>query len=174
LVLATGAEPLRPTIAGVEGENVTTAEAVLRGQADVGRRVVVAGGGRLGLEMALFLAHEGSKVSLVEMQGEVGADMEACERTYLLQRLDEQEVSILTNRSIRSIDERGAEVVDREWNSAILACDTVVLALGATPNVGLSQQVQGSVAEVYVIGDCVEPRRIYEAIHEAWWVATRI
>ena len=174
LVLATGAEPLRPVIAGVDGENVTTAEAVLRGEADVGRRVVVAGGGRLGLEMALHLAQEGSEVSLVEMQGEVGADMEACERTYLLQRLDEQEVSILTDRSIRSIVERGAEVVDREWNSAILACDTVVLALGATPNVSLSQKVQGSVAEVHVIGDCVEPRRIYEAVHEAWWVATRI
>jgi thioredoxin reductase len=100
--------------------------------------------------------------------------MEACEKTHLLQMLDEHKVSILTNQSIRSITERGAEVADREWRTTLLECDAVVLALGATSEVRLIEQMQGSGPEVHSIGDCVEPRSIYEAIHEAWWVATRM
>ncbi len=174
VIVAAGAQPLKPRIPGIEGENVKTAEAVLGGQAKVGKRVVVAGGGRVGAEMAYFLAEGGAEVTLVEMQDEMGVEMEACERAYVLEKLDEYGVSILTERSIRAITGDGVQVADRRWETSVLECDTVVLALGSTPNTELAEQLDGTGVEVHTIGDCVEPRRIYEAIHEAWWVARHV
>jgi 2,4-dienoyl-CoA reductase-like NADH-dependent reductase (Old Yellow Enzyme family)/thioredoxin reductase len=174
VIVATGAEPTKPSIPGIDGKNVTTAEAVLRGEADPGRLVVVAGGGRLGLEMAYFLAQRDREVTVVEMQDEVGVDMEMCEKTHLLEKLDEHEVSILAGHNLSAVTEDGVELVDRSWNARSLGCNAVVLALGSTPRSSLSEQLARSEAEVYTIGDCKQPRRIYEAIHEAWWVARQI
>ena len=174
VVIATGARPFEPPMPGVHGENVTTAEAILGGEAEAGKSVVVAGGGRLGLEMAWFLAQADRKVQLVEMQGEVGADMEACERTHLLEKLDEHSVSIMTNTNIKAVTGSGVEVADRAWKTSFVDCDTVVLALGHTPNAGLAEELKDGDVQFYTIGDCVQPRRIYEAFHEAWWVALQV
>jgi 2,4-dienoyl-CoA reductase-like NADH-dependent reductase (Old Yellow Enzyme family)/thioredoxin reductase len=174
VIIAAGAEALRPQIPGIDGDNVATAESVLRGESEVGKSVVVAGGGRLGLEIAWSLAQRDCAVQLVEMEADVGVDMEACERTHLLEKLDEHDVSIVTNTRIKEVTGSSVELVDRAWNTRSLDCDTVVLALGYTPRVGLAEELESSGIEVYAIGDCVQPRRIYEAFHEAWWVARQI
>jgi 2,4-dienoyl-CoA reductase-like NADH-dependent reductase (Old Yellow Enzyme family)/thioredoxin reductase len=171
VIIATGAEPLEPTIPGIDGDNVAVAESVLRGESQVGKRVVVAGGGRLGLEMAWFLAQRNCDVQLVEMEAAVGVDMEACERTHLLEKLDEHQVSIITNATIKEMTGSGVHVVDGVRKSNFLECDSIVLALGYTPRIGLVEELESGGIEVYAIGDCVQPRRIYEAFHEAWWVA---
>jgi 2,4-dienoyl-CoA reductase-like NADH-dependent reductase (Old Yellow Enzyme family)/thioredoxin reductase len=174
VIVATGAEPLRPQIPGIDGDNVATAESVLRGESEVGKRVVVAGGGRLGLEMAWFLAERDCDVQLVEMESDVGVDMEACERTHLLEKLDEHYVSIIANATIERITGSGVQVLDSAWKSSFLRCDSVVLALGYTPRNDLAEALKNGGVEVYAIGDCVQPRRIYEAFHEAWWVARQV
>jgi 2,4-dienoyl-CoA reductase-like NADH-dependent reductase (Old Yellow Enzyme family)/thioredoxin reductase len=174
VIMATGAEPLKPTIPGVDGKNVAAAEAVLRGEAEVGKRVVVAGGGRLGLEIAWFLAQRDCAVQLVEMEPDVGADMEACERTYIVQKLQENDVSILTNTKVKEVASSHVEVVDGAWRTSSLECDSVVLALGYTPRVSLAKDFENSGIEVHTIGDCVQPGRIYEAFHDAWRVARQI
>jgi 2,4-dienoyl-CoA reductase-like NADH-dependent reductase (Old Yellow Enzyme family)/thioredoxin reductase len=174
VIIATGARPQKPPIPGIDGENVVTAEAVLRGEADTGKSVVLAGGGRLGLEMAYFLAQREREVTLVEMQDVIGADMEMCEKAHLLDKLAEQKVSILTAHNITAITEDGVQTVDRAWNTKALECDTVVMALGMTSTASFKDQLASSEVEVHTIGDCKEPRRIYEAIHEAWWVAHQL
>jgi 2,4-dienoyl-CoA reductase-like NADH-dependent reductase (Old Yellow Enzyme family)/thioredoxin reductase len=174
VIIATGAAAQKPPIPGIDGENVTTAEAVLGGETDVGKFVVVAGGGRLGAEMAYFLAQGGREVTLVEMQDVIGADMEMCEKAHLLDKLEEHEVSILTAHNITAVTESGVETVDSAWNTKALECDTVVLALGTIPRANLKEQLTGGDVEVHIVGDCKQPRRIYEAIHESWWVAHQI
>ena len=74
VLVATGAKPLVPPIPGVEREEVVTAWDVLGGR-EVGRRVLVVGGGLTGLETAEFLAEQGKEVVVVEMLKRVGADM---------------------------------------------------------------------------------------------------
>jgi hypothetical protein len=48
------------------------------------------------------------------------------------------------------------------------------LAAGATPNKALYESLQGKLLELFEVGDCVEPRRIREAIEEAMWAAVVI
>ena len=67
LIVATGARPFFPPIKGIEGPHVVWGGDVETGKASVGRRVVVAGGGQTGCEVALHLAQQGKTVTLVEM-----------------------------------------------------------------------------------------------------------
>jgi len=60
VILATGALPIKPSIPGVELAHVVQAWEVLQGQAVTGRRVVIIGGGAVGVETALFLAEKGT------------------------------------------------------------------------------------------------------------------
>ena len=53
----------------------------------------------------------------------------------------------------------------------VLEADTVVLAVGSKPNKKLLEELEGKFFEVYAVGDCIEPRRCLEAIHEAWNIA---
>jgi thioredoxin reductase len=57
-------------------------------------------------------------------------------------------------------------LADRNWNKQELTTDSVVLALGLTPNRELVKPLMESFKEIQVIGDCREPRKIYQAIHE--------
>ena len=50
----------------------------------------------------------------------------------------------------------------------------VILAVGARPVDGLSEQVKNRVAEIYVIGDAKRPRRALDAIHEAFEIARQV
>ena len=53
-------------------------------------------------------------------------------------------------------------------------CLPIVIAVGARPNQTLLPALQGKVSEVYTVGDCVEPRRAYQAIHDGSRVAREI
>jgi 2,4-dienoyl-CoA reductase (NADPH2) len=55
-----------------------------------------------------------------------------------------------------------------------IVADTIVIAAGSTANNDLAQALEGKVAEVKSVGDCVEPRRILDAIKEGWRAAMEI
>ena len=52
--------------------------------------------------------------------------------------------------------------------------DTVVLAVGLKSNDQLFRNLQGRIARLYAIGDCIEPHRIAEAVEAAFRVAQDI
>lgn len=164
VVLATGAEPLIPDIPGVEGENVVTANEVLMELVRVGDRVVVAGGGMAGCEVAALLAQAGKKTAIVEMQADVATDMPSSLRGFYLDLFAEHGVAVLTGARIDSIDARGAVVVRKDWTKELIVADTIVLALGARANTQLEHELKGRVEEVHVVGDCSKPRTILEAV----------
>ncbi|MDP2951869.1 MAG: hypothetical protein Q8O76_00955, partial [Chloroflexota bacterium] len=70
--------------------------------------------------------------------------------------------------------ERGLAIITGEGRKVTLEADTVVLATGARPDAGLAGALKGKVSEVYLAGDCVEPRGIREAIHEGFQIAQSI
>jgi len=164
VLVATGAKPLVPPIPGVEREEVVTAWDVLGGR-EVGRRVLVVGGGLTGLETAEFLAGQGKEVVVVEMLKRVGADMGGTVRWHLMNRTKTLNIKTFVSTQIKEIRPKGVVVVSRNdaeetWN----AFDTIVLACGVRPKDELSKQIQGKVKEAHVIGDAAKARRGLEAI----------
>ena len=173
LILASGATPLIPDIPGVGQDNVVTAVDVLTRRKAVGETAVIVGGGMVGCETAEFLADLGKKVTIVEMLPKIGSDYGATYRHVVLRRLRKTGIKMETNVMVEEITDGGVKA-KRDGIPKFFPGDTVVLAVGFKPNKELGEKLGGKVPAPYSIGDCVEPRRIREAIEEGFRLAREI
>ena len=164
VVVATGGIPVKPDIPGVDGKNVVLARDVLLGTAEVGGTVAVIGGAEIGMEVALYLAEKGKKVSLIEKEPQVIPDTNNVTRLYLLWMAAERGVEILTGLDVTGITEDGV-ITAGEGDPAEIKADSVVIAAGYQPNRELAAKLRGFSIAVYEIGDCAGIGRIKGAIH---------
>jgi pyruvate/2-oxoglutarate dehydrogenase complex dihydrolipoamide dehydrogenase (E3) component len=176
VILAIGAEPLIPDIPGIKGKNIVRSIDVLSGKIEIkNQKVVIAGGGMIGTEVGEFLLNRDNKVIIVEMLPIIASDMEPLNRQGLLEALEGKDITILTNKEIIEITEKGVVVIDkRSGEIQVTEGDIVVVALGSKPVSSLAEKLDGKVAELYTVGDCNEPRRLEQAIYEGSLVARRI
>ena len=174
VIVATGGRPKIPTLPGLRPEKALVARDVLQGEAVPGQRVLVAGGGAVGILTAEFLSLSDKDVTVVEALSSVGSDMTSDRRYWVLEDLAEHAVGILTDATIEDISD-GKVKVRHEGHSEILGpFDDVILALGYEPNASLARELQGRVPAIYTIGDAAEPRSAVEAIREGAEVARQI
>ena len=88
--------------------------------------------------------------------------------------LQEAGVEVLTESRVLEITETGIVFTDADQRRKVLKADTVVVAVGMKPQSGLAKQLNNRAFEVYPIGDCAEPRKVIDAIREAFRVARRV
>ena len=172
--MAIGARQITPRIPGIESSNVVYARDILSGRADTGHTVVVIGGGMVGLETAEYLAYKGKIVQVVEMLPEVGVDMEPFSKIFILERFQEMGIKIATSCYVDLISSSGVEAIDVNWRRHKFKADSIVIAVGSQTNDELKSYMKGNFAEIFSIGDCKDPNRILEAIHEGTRVAHRL
>jgi 2,4-dienoyl-CoA reductase-like NADH-dependent reductase (Old Yellow Enzyme family)/thioredoxin reductase len=139
----------------------------------VGDRVVVVGGGRAGCEVAEHLARQGHTVTVCEMTETLMSGMELSSRLFLLKRLEELKVTLLTGTKVTGLRDGEVVLEGPPGGPARVAADTVVAAVGRVRD-DFHDAVKQCAPEVYRIGDCVEPRQIVDAIYEAAQVALRV
>ncbi|MGO1591888.1 oxidoreductase [Ancrocorticia sp.] len=173
IIVATGSKPLVPgAIPGIDGPNVVEVIEAHEG-APLGRRVVVAGGGLSGADLALELAEAGHAVSIVEMADDIARDMLAINRITLLRELDRANVTLYTGHRVTSVTADGVTTTAVDGEHTIPA-DTVISAFGVLPNVSLTKALEDRGIEVQAIGDCVQPAKVGEAIHAGYLAASSI
>ena len=131
------------------------------------------GGGSVGLETELFLDREKKSVTLIEMTDEIGGDLGPLNRARLKEALGNSAIEIKCMTRLEKIEETFI-IVHGEAGEHKLPMDTVVLAVGAKAQDSLLSALADKVNQCYSIGDCVAPRKMLEAIHEAYEVASRI
>lgn len=170
LIVAIGAEPVIPDIAGVKGPNVVWAGDVDRGMAATGKRVVVAGAGLTGCETALLMSQEGKDVTIIDMipETEIAGDTGIVSRIKLLEMLHEGGVQFKTQVKLEEITDKGVVVVDGTGKRIEVPADTVVLSLGVRTLREKAEEFRGLARELHIIGDCVRPRNLMAAIHEGF------
>jgi len=166
VIIATGSYPSRPAIPGLDGKNVVVAQDVLTGKASTGQKVVVAGGGMIGSETATYIASLGKKVTIVEMLPAIATDEEFTRRVLLMKMIGEKCIGVVTDAKITGIDEKGVQIEKKQCSMNIEA-DTVVLALGMTPDTGLVKELEGKV-RLKIVGDAMEVRNALEATREGF------
>jgi len=174
VIAATGAEPLVPRIPGTDQENVMTAWDVLRGEAMVGEKVAIVGGGMVGCETAEYLAEMGRSVKIIEMLDDIGVDMEANTKLLLKERLAKLQIEVFTETKVTEITENDIIVANCKDGKDLLRADTIVLALGSVANRKVIKELMGKIHKLHLIGDCVKPRKILEAIHDGARIARQI
>jgi 2,4-dienoyl-CoA reductase-like NADH-dependent reductase (Old Yellow Enzyme family)/thioredoxin reductase len=175
VVLATGANPLALEVPCAPGSNVVQANDVLAGTVQVESPVVIVGARAIGMELAVLLAESGKQVSLVsrgQLGGKKGYGDKLTFRT-LQRRLIELRVPLYLNTAVLELTRDGV-IVEFRHEIISLPAKTVVLAMGAEPDNKLADDLQGLVPEVYLIGDCLEPRHAAAATFDAAKVASKI
>jgi NADPH-dependent 2,4-dienoyl-CoA reductase/sulfur reductase-like enzyme len=174
VILAAGATPIIPKIAGISGDNVVLANEVLNGKKDTGQIVIVVGGGMVGAEVAEFLAAKGKSVTIIEMLDQVCIDMERRSKRVLLSRLASQDIKILTGVKLNEIKQGTINTINKNMQINSINADSVVLALGVMSNNELAEQLSTGEWEFYSTGDCNKPGKIIDAVFEGSYIAHNI
>ncbi|MGM0540692.1 MAG: FAD-dependent oxidoreductase, partial [Thermodesulfobacteriota bacterium] len=198
VILATGARPVTPKLPGVDQAHVFQAWDVLQKNVWPGRRVVVLGGGAVGVECALTLARRGTlggdelkfllenkvedceflrhqclrgthQVVLVEMLERVGQDIGKSTRWTMLQELRQLHVQVKTKTQAVGIEQQ-AVLVDKDGQESRIPADSVVLALGSAACNPLQDDLQALGINTRVVGDAREVGQAIDAIHAGFGV----
>jgi len=175
IIVAIGSEPIYPDLEGADKHNVVWAGDVLLGKAKVGEKVVVYGADYDGCETALFLAQQGKKVVLVDniSPQEVLMDIDVAVKAALLSLLHQHNVKFMLEAFISQIMEGEVIVFNKQRSPLKIPFNTVVFSLGMKPRPGAENYRQVA-PEVYMVGDCVKPGRLNNAIHQAFNVAAEL
>ncbi len=166
VIVATGGEPSIPDIPGIDHPQVATANDVILGKIDVGKKALIIGGGLVGCETADLLGEHGHEVTLVEALPEIAEDVQESVKHFLLLRLKRHEVRIETNTSVKEILQDGVNVEKDGQEMQLTGFDNIIIAVGAKPVNELQSQLEGKVPELHVIGDASKPRKAIDAIEE--------
>jgi len=162
-IVASGSRPYIPPIPGLV--DAFTAEQVLQGDREVGHRVLILGGGLVGIEMAEHLSLAGREVTVVELLDDTARDMEAIARKMTRTRLQKLPVTIHTKTRLVRMDGAEAIVEDADGGRerSVGHFDSVLVAIGHRPYDPLSEGLRASGLAVTVIGDAAEPGQIFDA-----------
>jgi nitrite reductase (NADH) large subunit len=180
LVLATGSTPLRLGVPGAELAGVNTFRDsrdvdLLLSLAAAKKRVVVIGGGLLGLEAAYGLAKAGASVTLIHLMDRLmERQLDAPAATLLKSLVEQKGIEILLNaETTRIVGENSVEGVELKDGRRIDA-DAVIFAAGIRPNVTLAKDagipvkrgvvvddvMQTGISDIFALGECAEHRGI--------------
>ncbi len=166
LIVAVGSEWKEQ--AGSKKPMVVSGSDVLLGKAEMGDKIVVIGGGSIGCETALYMAEAfKKKVVIVEMLNQILEGMEILHMIELMERLSRAEVEIRTGLKVVEIDDKGVICEDVNRQRQGIDSDTVIICTGLKARNQLADSFRAASPQVYVIGDCIAPRRILNAFEEA-------
>jgi 2,4-dienoyl-CoA reductase-like NADH-dependent reductase (Old Yellow Enzyme family)/thioredoxin reductase len=178
LVLATGSRPLFSEFKRPMLKDLVYASEILENKVQTGQKVLIIGGGGVGLETADYLSSLGKRVTIIEMLPEVGRDVEGSTKKVLMERLAIHKVNIFTHANIYKSEGGKVFVKSNGCKKEIVFTGPIVNAAGAKANNDLCNLLKKSkrfkTMEIYEIGDCVAPRMLRDAIFEGYAVAQRI
>jgi len=184
LILAPGAEPIKPPIPGSDSSRVFTLRSVadtdkIKGYIHENRpqSVAVVGGGFIGIEMAENLMGAGLEVSVIELADQVIAPLDidmACDIHHYLRQCG---VSLYLNNGLRSVAEKNGKLTlalsnGSDGSNGSLETDMLIMAIGQKPESGLAKVAgldlnhSGGILvdkhmrtcdpDIYAVGDAVE------------------
>jgi 2,4-dienoyl-CoA reductase (NADPH2) len=197
IIIATGARPITPPIPGIESANVVQAWDVLRNRVRTGRKVVIIGGGAVGVEVALFLAEKGTlsgetlkflmvnkaepmdelynlaingtkEVLLIEMIDRIGEGLGKTTRWTLMQDMKRANVQAMTVTKALEISPQGVKVATAEGNTLEIPADTVVLGVGSQSHNPLSEPLARLGIPTTTVGDADQVATAFEAMHSGF------
>ncbi|AEB06926.1 NADH:flavin oxidoreductase/NADH oxidase [Coriobacterium glomerans PW2] len=174
VIVATGSVPKVFSLG--DDERTFTAAQVLLGERDAGRRAAVIGGGLVGCELALWLAMNGTHVTIVEAMSRILAlngPLCSANRDMLERLVPYNGISVITSAQAKSYAD-GILTVETSDGAQKLPCDSVILSVGYRENNALYEKLASSAPEIYLLGDARHVSNIMYAIWDAFEIANHI
>ena len=172
--IATGSKPAMPKIEGIDLPCLIKAEDVLKGKAQIGKNVIVAGAGEVGIETAdlIMVKYKPESLTLIEMRPDLGMAMNPMDKAMLFGNDAlfpthfRNGLRPMVNTRITAFKENSVSAIDADGNSIEIPADTIVLAMGYVSEKSLADQLSGRY-DVKVIGDAAKVSKIVTAIYQA-------
>ena len=183
LLIATGGDPFVPPIEGMNGKEkvftFTTWDdaAKLKGMAYDINKVVVIGGGLIGLKAAEGLNQLDKQVTIVELADRIlSAAFDRTAGRIVAKKMKANGIEVVTEDTVVRIDGEGTEITGVTLKSGdFIPCDTVIVAIGVRPAAGflkgsgvevnrgvvVSDSMETSVAGIFSAGDVAEARDFF-------------
>ena len=118
----------------------------------IGKRVVVVGGGLVGVELAEYLAERGRKVTVLEEGDKLGLEMAHPRRARALFEARSRSVEFITGVELSGITKSSVEFRVGD-DSRTVRADAVVIASGVHPDDTIARQLTDDGFDVHVVGD---------------------
>ena len=154
IIINTGAETVIPPIEGVAGNPIVYTSTSIMELADLPRRLVIIGGGYIGLEFASMYASFGSQVTVLESYPELIAREDRDIAASVKETLEKKGIVFRMNAKVQSVnrveDKAIVTFADSQTNEVfVLEADAVLLATGRRPNTkDLNLEVAGVEVDV--------------------------
>jgi 2,4-dienoyl-CoA reductase-like NADH-dependent reductase (Old Yellow Enzyme family)/thioredoxin reductase len=182
LIIAVGADPIRPKLPGADKPHVHWAPDAELGKCETGEKIAIIGAGSVGVEAAIDFAEQGKKVTLVELADEgpamfnlfKGAGTSA---TELKAMIDESEnIQTLYGTKLKEILDAGIVCENAAGERLDIEADSVLLAMGMRPRYELVEALRHCApeTEVFVIGDAKDAGNISTAANAGFQAALHI
>lgn len=173
LVLAQGANPIRPNINGIDNKNIFT----VRTLADADKikdyiakndikNAIVIGGGFIGVEMAENLAHIGISTKLIELSDQILAPVDYEIACFAQNEMRANGVELVLSNGVKSFGEKEIELI----SGRKISYDIAILSIGVKPEIALAKKtglevnrgikvndiMQTSDPDIFAGGDSIE------------------
>ena len=112
------------------------------------------------------MVKRGRHVTIVEASNQLGTGLIERNRVRLLNWLAKKGVTMLTEVRYEEATVKGITIITKDGETRTIEADTILATVPPVPNTELFEALKGRVPEVYMIGDCKEPRLILEAISD--------
>ena len=176
VISACGSDPVVPRIIGAEHPKAVGFKDAMLSHKEIGKNVVVVGGGLVGCEVALNFISKGHKVTIVEFLDDIlkgGAPTPIMNKMCIQDIFKEHGVEICFNCALTEVNDAGAVVKAKDGMRTIPA-DTVILAVGSRSNKGFSAMLEAYNIESYSIGDERQAANILAAVAAGYEIGSRI
>lgn len=174
ILAAVGASPITTGVPGIDGANIMEAVGAMDRVDEIGKKVVIIGGGLIGCELAIFLNELGHEVTLV-VRSRLARTAPRLHRAGIRLWLAKGVEVLLRHRTIAAA-ENGVLVEDENGRRSYIHADTVIRALGLASNTEAVERIRACAgdAEVKLIGDCKKVGKITDANGDAIIAASHI
>lgn len=158
LVLAQGANPIRPNLEGIDNKNIFTVRTLADAdkikdyvvQNDV-KKAVVVGGGFIGVEMAENFAHLGIDTKLVELSDQILAPVDYEVACFAQNEMRANGVELILSDGVKSFSDNVIELT----SGRKISSDIVILSIGVKPEISLAQKAGLEVNRGIKVNDCM-------------------
>lgn len=192
-IIATGSKPSNLPFIKLDKERIITSTEALELK-EIPKKMIVIGGGVIGLELGQVYSRLGSEVTVVEYMDRIIPTMDSALSKELTKVLKKQGITFNVSHKVKSVERKGDEVIvkadDKKGNEVEFKADYCLVSVGRRPftdglkadaagveigergMIKVNDQLQTNVKNIYAIGDVVKGAMLaHKASEEGTFVA---
>jgi 2,4-dienoyl-CoA reductase (NADPH2) len=171
VILATGSKPDVPTIQGLD--KFYWAEIMLEENLPSDKKILIIGGGLIGVDIATALIPRNNKVIIVKRTTDFGEDMEMISKNLSLKMMKEKKTVFSDHTHIEKIEGRTVYAERNGEHITFDDIDIIVVSTSMKSYNPLENELKGEMP-VYVIGDAKRVGKVQDAICDGYETAKKI